>query len=187
LADIKKKKVKLLKHIVTAEIKFEESINRKAPKKNQIIKFDVSKSGKKYYQFEIDVFNFLYQNAKELGIKSIFKLENSLIDGLIILTDDTAIAVEIKYALNWNKSNVARSQILSFNLEKLFNKLGFPKPKAGIIIFNHFSNDWAKTPKKRSIKDGWLRFYQEQNNFDFLTKIHILQLKNNSLLNCGLN
>ena len=36
-------------------------------------------------------------------------------------------------------------------------------PSRALVVFDHFSGDWDRTPKWRTFKNGWNFFYEEEN------------------------
>ena len=53
-----------------------------------------------------------------------------------------------------------------------------------MIIFHHFSYDWAKEAQKRRHLNGWSEFYTEENTLNKdLIKTHIVQFMGDGLLN----
>ena len=172
-----------LENIGSIDVKFEDSINSRTPNKREITDIIATKGNTAPKQFEHDVINFLFMKKEMLGLEKIYSLKNSLIDCYVETTNKTGISVEFKLALNWNKGNVARSQLLNFKKFKIYSKLNLKPPKFGIIIFGHFSGDWKRVEGKRTIENGWYRFYQEQNGYNDIFKIQILQLKDDNLYN----
>ena len=157
--------------------------NRKSPKKEEIV--DLQKASEiGAYQFESDCINFLLRKKNELGIDSIFRVQNGFIDCYATLNNNTGLAIEFKLILDWDKSNIARSQINCFCLQKTYDLINLPEPEFGIIIFHQFTRDWNKKTEKREQANGWYQFYYEQNIYnEIFKKIHILQLENDKLYN----
>jgi hypothetical protein len=56
------------------------------------------------HAFEIAVFNFLLAQKQSLGISAVWRCRNVRVDGLLDLDDGRRIALEIKYAMNWEKA-----------------------------------------------------------------------------------
>jgi hypothetical protein len=44
-------------------------------------------------KFECEVFNFLLENKEDLGVETVFRFKNLLVDGAILLTDGRRLAV----------------------------------------------------------------------------------------------
>lgn len=137
-----------------------------------------------YLRYEVEVFNYLYEHKTELGISKIYKLKNSLADGILKLDNDKMVLLEIKYALGWDKSSVARIQFQWFINDKIYERLSLNKPNNALIVFDHFSGDWAKPQRKSYIEIGWHNFYIEEMliNKDN-TKTDIVKLSN-GILTC---
>ena len=131
-------------------------------------------------KFEQEVFRFLLQNQKELGLQTIYRLKNSGIDGLLILDDDRSVAIEIKYRMNWLKACQANLQFQGF-LERIIFATEY-QPKIGVVFFEDFSGDWLRIPSIRKNENGWNFWYAEHHylpgqNF----KIHLLCLCDSKL------
>jgi hypothetical protein len=140
------------------------------------------------YKFEDEVFNFLLKNKERLGIRKVIEFKNSIIDGGLILNNNEAILLEIKYALGWVKSCQARLQFQRFHVGKLSKEIQFRKTKRALIVFHHFSGDWERKPKntERHNLDGWNRFYQEEEILGTpLSRTHIMQYKNKKAYICN--
>ncbi len=132
-------------------------------------------------KFEQEVFAFLLQNQRQLGIQKIFRLKNSGIDGLLVLDDDCSVALEIKYRMNWEKACQANRQFEGFLLRiSIFAKEY--QPKMGVVFFHDFSADWRRKPLIREIENGWLYWYSghcELTGLNF--KMHLLRLSDGKL------
>jgi len=134
-------------------------------------------------EFEITVFNYLLEQKSILEINKIYKLKSSSADGILELEDGQTVLLEIKYALGWAKCCQARIQFQRFLTEGLYDKLcpNFNKPENGLIVFHHFSGDFARPRKNREC--GWVYFYEEGNVLDrSLIKTDIVRLEDNGLL-----
>src|SRR5579885_2804322 len=59
---------------------------------------------KRFSEYEAEVFNFLLENKKCLGIKAVLTFKNLLVDGAIVLANDKRLAIEIKLRMNWEKA-----------------------------------------------------------------------------------
>jgi hypothetical protein len=82
-----------------------ESFNNRKPKKIEVTDDIMNRSANTVPdKFELETFQFLYQNRRELGIRKSYQLKNASIDGLIILDDSQSVAIEIKYRMNWLKA-----------------------------------------------------------------------------------
>src|ERR1700683_2436956 len=61
--------------------------------------------------FETAVFNFLLDQKQRLGVRAVWRCKNARIDGLIELDAGSRLAVEVKYAMNWEKACQACAQV----------------------------------------------------------------------------
>lgn len=161
-----------------------EKFGKNEPKLIEVVAPLTKRYKRKDKKFEQKVFNYFLKNKDTHGVKKIFRLKNSIVDGAFELENGEIILLEIKFALNWVKCSQARLQFQRFFIEKLYDKLPIEKPKGSIIVFHHFSGDWGK---KRSVHrrylDGWNRFYEEENIFrGHLIKTDIVQLNNSQCL-----
>jgi len=136
------------------------------------------------YKFPQEVLNYFLKNKNTLGVNKIYRLKNSIIDGLLELNTGKVILLEIKYVLNWTKCCQARLQFQRFFIEKFYDKLSIKKPEGALIVFHHFSGDWGrKRAKNRRYLDGWNRFYEEENILrENLIKTDIVQLTDDRCL-----
>lgn len=136
-------------------------------------------------QFEIEVFNYLNKNMKELGIQQAYSLRNMLVDSVLKLNNGEVVLLEIKYALNWFNSCVARTEMQRFMAGRFFEDLSISRaPSRALIVFNHFSGDWNKTPRRHKLKNGWNFFYEEENSLRAMAhavRIDIVQLTEKGL------
>ena len=143
--------------------------------------------------FERSSFNyfFLSENKKYLGIKDVYQLKASRVDGLLELDTGQIVLLEIKYALGWLKCCQARIQFQSFMKKRFYEKFNIRKPENALIVFHHFSGDWARTKKKGDKEIGWDNFYSEENDLkdlnENLVKIDVLQLKSNEFFTVSSN
>jgi hypothetical protein len=106
--------------------------------------------------YEDEVFNSLFEKMKTLGISHVFRFRNMTIDGGIELEDRRFVAIEVKYRINWMKACQVGWQFQQFMKTKGIIK---HPVKAGIIIFEEFSGDWARKAHKRSYENGWYHWY----------------------------
>ena len=86
-----------------------------------------------------------------------FRFENLLIDGAILLDDGRYVLVEIKSQMGWLKACRAEWQLRIF--------LGLPEAKTygsgvGIVFFETFSGDWGR-PVGRTLR-GWRNWYSDR-------------------------
>lgn len=105
-----------------------------------------------------------FNNKKSLGISEVCKLDNCRIDGLLQLDNGKVIALEIKYALNWQTTCNARIEIQRFFQEEMIQRYFKEKPSPtvpkkqpaqALIVFSRFSGDWQR-------RNGWQLFYWEE-------------------------
>ena len=107
--------------------------------------------------YEIEVFNFLYGNKDSLGIRSVSRFKNRLVDGQIVLEDGRRLVIELKLRMNWLKACQSEWQFRHFL--KRFDS-GKPSPPTGaIIFFEEFSGDWARARANRRNLFGWEVWY----------------------------
>ena len=125
--------------------------------------------------FERKVFNHLLENKDELGVTRIYQLRNARADGPLELDSGATVLLEIKYALGWARCCLARIQFQWFLIQEVYDKLSIEKPKNSLIVFHHFSGDWAKY--------GWDYFYDEESDLNVsLVKTDIAQLDDGHLI-----
>jgi hypothetical protein len=106
--------------------------------------------------YEHEVFEFLLASKKSLGIKSVFRFENLLVDGALLLDDGRYVLVEIKSQMGWLKACQAEWQLRTF--------LRLPEAKTygsgfGIVFFETFIGDWAR-PVSGTLR-GWRNWYSD--------------------------
>ncbi len=172
--------------IKNSELRQADEIVRRSPIKELIASIQIPDKAKSAaLQFETEVLNFLFKSQSELSISKIYRLKNVLSDSYVVLENGSGITVEFKSVLNWEKSNVARSQMLMFKFGKYYEKLGLPDPDFGIVIFGEFAvrSDWAEIVGKRVHENGWSQFYWEQKFYDHLFKIRLAKLTPKGLWN----
>lgn len=66
-------------------------------------------------RFEIEIFNFLFTNRNELGIKSISRFRCLMIDGCVEFDNGTRLGVEIKSRMNWAEACKAVWQFTNYS------------------------------------------------------------------------
>lgn len=161
-----------------------DEITRKSPQKKLVLESKPSTTTRGAYEFEGNCLNFLLEKKHELGINSIYRISNGFVDCFITLDNGKSLAIEFKLQLDWHMSNVARSQINCFFVQKTYESLSLPEPEFGLILFKQFSRDWAKEESKRKHENGWSQFYYEQNIYNKNFKqIHILKIDENIIYN----
>jgi hypothetical protein len=108
--------------------------------------------------FETAAFNFLLEHRQALGVATIWRCKNVRIDGMIELDDGSRLGIEVKYAMNWEKACQACAQIALYQ-ERFPGDLQLD---GGLVVFDHFTNDWARKKRKDSpIESGWSHWYSE--------------------------
>jgi len=159
-----------IEELFVKDIKYEKW-DKKKPKSSPMSKEQCDKyrtiikeqNVKPTTKFEKEVLNYLFENRKQLGIEEVYALENMHIDGAMKLTNGTTILLEIKYALNWRNCCNAKVAIQRFIQEELFKTLPTNQiPERALVIFNHFSGDWAKKKENHIHDNGWSFFYEEE-------------------------
>lgn len=108
-------------------------------------------------KYECEVFNFLLKNKDDLGIETVFKFQNLLVDGAIRLADGRWLAVEIKLRMNWTKALQAQMEFRRF----LLSSEAKSNPVAGAaVFFEEFQGDgWHRKAKSRVLENGWNLWY----------------------------
>jgi hypothetical protein len=109
-------------------------------------------------QYEVDVFNFLVKNAPTLGITSVMRIKNRLVDGAILLSDKRRFALEIKLRMNWLKACQAEWQFRHFL--KRMGEQAAQGYQGALVVFERFSGDWdRRTTKDAKHPWGWDAWY----------------------------
>jgi hypothetical protein len=109
-------------------------------------------------KYECHVLNFLLQNREVLGIQSVFRFQNLLVDGAVLLVDGTRLAVEIKLRMNWTKACQAGWEFQQF-LKRTDEAKAHPVSGA-IVFFEEFQGDgWEKEVQCRVLQNGWNAWY----------------------------
>lgn len=120
-------------------------------------------------KFEDRAFAYLHKNRKELGVNAVYRFRNQKADGLLVLDDETRIAIEIKERLNIQSGCHAFWQLLAYR-QANGNEICH-----ALIIFGDFARDWDIINGGRHFEIGWVRWYTEHHSFYGL-RIHLLQL-----------
>src|SRR5579859_2510272 len=94
----------IISEFVTRQIAPEHFDRREALVSDIIHPIQPKSGAKRHTEYEAEVFNYLLENMKELGIKRVLKFKNLLMDGAIILVNEKRMAVEIKLRMNWEKA-----------------------------------------------------------------------------------
>jgi hypothetical protein len=106
--------------------------------------------------YEVEVFNFLFDNKAELGIKSVIKFTNLVLDGQVVLTTGARLGVEVKLRMNWLKQCQSEWEFRHF----LTTPEASTNPVDGaIVFFEEFSGDWGRKAKKAKNLWGWEAWY----------------------------
>ncbi|MCB0588741.1 MAG: hypothetical protein KDD06_25860, partial [Phaeodactylibacter sp.] len=130
-------------------------LGRPQPQKGAILETVEEKRAGLGYQFEATAINFLLEHKEALNIRELYRIKNGFIDLFLTLNSGLTISVELKQALHWGPSNVARSQINCFEMLESHRMLGLDKPQLGIILFETFGRDWKKIDGGRPHENGW--------------------------------
>lgn len=124
--------------------------------------------------FEIDVFNFLLDNKNALGIRSVTRFTNTLVDGALVLTNGKRLVIEVKLRMNWLKACQSGWQFTQF--VKTTTQAKTNRVDGAIVVFEEFSGDWDRKSRKAKNKWGWEGWYL--GHFDIVEgkPIHLLSL-----------
>ncbi len=139
-----------------------ENLRRPPPKRTEILPADL-KERTLPYAYQEEVFAFLSENRRALGIEGVYRFNNQSMDGELSLIDGTSVPIEIKFRMNWLKACQANWQFARF-----LGQRHKPNCKAAIVFFQEFSGDWARTAKSRPIQNGWVRWYLEHHEINGL-------------------
>jgi hypothetical protein len=131
--------------------------------------------------YEDEVFNFLLANKDLLGIKSVCKFTNLLLDGQIVLTDRRRLVIEIKLRMNWLKACQAEWQFRQFLKRRRYEEK-IPL-SGGIVFFESFTSDWSR-PVGGIIR-GWKHWSLYHSEIDGL-RVNLLQFRDQKLEGCPL-
>ncbi len=135
-------------------------------------------------KYEASVFQFFDKNMTVFGIKKIFRLENTSIDGYLELESGQTVGVEVKYKMNWDKACVSEFQFKKYQrIIKNTSNINIPKFSASLVIFENFSNDWMKKSEKRNLETGWTYWYNDHFDQQIALgyNLYLLQLKGDTL------
>ncbi|MFC2154557.1 hypothetical protein ACFLRC_03635 [Candidatus Altiarchaeota archaeon] len=146
-------------------VKKEDLKKHNPPEPNFKNNSDNEKYKAPWKKYEVRVFDFLSKKKKALGIKEIRRFKNLLVDGALILDDDTCLLLEIKYVLGWLKACNARIQFEQFVCDpEYYGKAEISEPEGGVLIFNKFNEDWGAIPIKLNFKQGWREYYNAEEH-----------------------
>lgn len=132
-----------------------ESIPRKDPKEFEVNSDFFQERATEYGNYEMEVFKYLYDDRASRNIKTVYALKNQLIDGKLLLIDDTIVPIEIKFRMNWPLACQTIRQFTGFCGR---NENSFEN---GLVIFEKFNRDWAKKATGRSMQNGWIHWYKD--------------------------
>jgi hypothetical protein len=116
-------------------------------------------------KYECHVFNFLFERREVLGIQTVFKFANLVVDGAVLLADGTRLAVEIKMRMNWTKACQAGWQFQHFL--RRTNEANAHPVSGAIAFFEEFEGDgWDRQAKCRVLQNGWNSWYTAHADVD---------------------
>ena len=107
--------------------------------------------------YEVEVFNFLLDHKDTLGIQSVIKFTNLLVDGQIVLSDGRRLVIEVKLRMNWLKACQSEWQFRKF--VKGTKEAKTNRVDGAIVFFEDFLGDWNKKSKKAKNLWGWEAWY----------------------------
>jgi hypothetical protein len=113
--------------------------------------------------YEIEAFNFLWDHKDELGIQSVTRFTNLLVDGQILLTDGSRLVIEIKLRMNWLKACQSEWQFRHF-LKRFKKDEDTNLVHGSIVFFEEFTGDWNRRKGKAKNVwgwEGWYLFYRD--------------------------
>jgi hypothetical protein len=134
--------------------------DRKSPGEAEITDAIWKERKRRSYTYEDEVFTFLFDQRKDLGIQRIYRLKNQLIDGALELPNGDRVAIEIKLRMNWLTACQSGFQFRHFLAMKGASNKGV---KGGIVFFEEFSDGWQTQLKNRPIALGWVAWYREHH------------------------
>jgi len=111
--------------------------------------------------FETQVFRFLARYQRELELREVRRFRNQLIDGALVLTNGTRVALEVKYQLGWDTACRSNWQIEWF-LRRYQRERNYYR--YGLVIFGAFSGDWKRLRRGRAV--GWDHWYRGHAGFN---------------------
>jgi hypothetical protein len=113
---------------------------------------------KPHRKYECQVLNYLFQHRDVLGIQTVFRFQNLLVDGAVLLMDGTRLAVEIKLRMNWTKACQA-----GWEFQQFLKRTGEAKAhqvSGAIVFFEEFQGDgWERQAQCRVLQNGWNAWY----------------------------
>lgn len=109
-------------------------------------------------KYECHVLNYLFEHKDVLGIQTVFRFQNLLVDGAVLLVDGTRLAVEIKLRMNWTKACQAGWEFQHFL--KGTGEAKAHQVSGAIVFFEEFEGDgWERQAKCRVLQNGWNAWY----------------------------
>jgi hypothetical protein len=109
-------------------------------------------------QYEVRCFNFLVNNKVDLGISTVKRFKNRLVDGEILLSDQRLFVLEIKFRMGWLKECQAEWQFRQFL--KRIGEQNAKRYHGAVVMFESFSGDWGRKAKKDTDHSyGWDAWY----------------------------
>ncbi|HMO81309.1 MAG TPA: hypothetical protein PKD24_11005 [Pyrinomonadaceae bacterium] len=135
-----------------------------------------SNSAERPTTYEDEVFNYLVENRSSLGIESVSRFKNLLLDGEIVLADHRRMVVEVKLRMNWLKACQAEWQFRQFIKRRRYE--GPSQLSGGVVFFESFTSDWAR-PVGGKVR-GWKHWYLYHSEVEGL-RVHLLQYKDSGV------
>jgi hypothetical protein len=126
--------------------------------------------------YEDDVFNFLLVNRNALGINSVARFKNLLLDGEIVLADHRRFVIEVKLRMNWLKACQAEWQFRQFLKRRRYE--GTTPLSGGIVFFESFTSDWAR-PVHGVIR-GWKHWALQHSEIEGL-RVHLIHYQDQKI------
>jgi len=108
-------------------------------------------------RFEAQVFRFLVIYQRQLGLREVRRFKNQLIDGALVLTNGTRVALEVKYQLGWDTACRSNWQIEWFLRRHPRERSHY---RYGLVIFGAFGGDWRTVRVRHARAAGWDHWYR---------------------------
>lgn len=135
------------------------AINRSEGRMVELTSPPASARTKPTAAFEDHVLTYLIKHRQTLGIARVFKGEKLRVDGGLALDDGRFLAVEIKYRMGSLQACRAGWQVGAFTRRREARQYC---PVGGIVFFEEFSGDWARTIKRLGgVERGWAYWYDD--------------------------
>jgi len=113
-------------------------------------------------RFEAQVFRFLVIYQRQLGLREVRRFKNQLIDGALVLTNGTRVALEVKYQLGWDTACRSNWQIEWFLRRHPRERSHY---RYGLVIFGAFGGDWRTVRVRHARAAGWDHWYRGHAGF----------------------